>query len=166
MAFRSDFVVAIIHYGCIGNDIRPGDDDGDRYHNHLGLVLNVSSVAGEDLTSRASGLLHRGGVHYSWKMRGYYVIPMALWLFGPLWLALGMVLRAAALASSQSFSGVRCSRLVRVWPKLRGVERKCRRPSLGEVGDGWSSQRSRPTAISVDRSSITMIRNRDHAAPK
>ncbi len=64
-----------------------------RYYNHLGLVLNVPIDTEDDLPSRAAALLHRGGQHYSWGMRGFYtVIPVALWMFGPLWMALGTVL--------------------------------------------------------------------------
>ncbi len=64
-----------------------------RYYNHLGLVLNVPPDTEDDLAARAGALLQRGGLHYSWGMRGYYaVIPMALWLFGPLWMALGTAL--------------------------------------------------------------------------
>jgi uncharacterized membrane protein len=59
-----------------------------RYYNHVGLVLNVPPDDGHTMEDRAGGLLRRGALHYSWGMRGYYyVIPMALWLFGPLWMA-------------------------------------------------------------------------------
>jgi len=63
-----------------------------RYYNHLGLVLNVPPES-DDLLLKAGALLRRGGLHYSWGMRGYYaVIPAALWLFGPIWMALGTLL--------------------------------------------------------------------------
>ncbi len=41
-----------------------------RYYNHLAMVLNVSPEAEDGLADRAAGLLRRGGVHYSWGMRG------------------------------------------------------------------------------------------------
>lgn len=63
-----------------------------RYYNHLGLVLNVPPES-DDLALKAGALLRRGGLHYSWGMRGYYaVIPAALWLFGPIWMAVGTLL--------------------------------------------------------------------------
>jgi len=38
-------------------------------------------------------ILDRGGLHYTLGMRGYYLtIPLALWLFGPLWLLVGTLL--------------------------------------------------------------------------
>ena len=38
-------------------------------------------------------ILDRGGLHYTLGMRGYYLtIPLALWLFGPLWLLAGTLL--------------------------------------------------------------------------
>lgn len=64
-----------------------------RYYNHVGLVLNVPVREGEDIAARAGALLRRGALHYSWGMRGYYyAIPLALWLFGPLWMGLGTLL--------------------------------------------------------------------------
>ena len=63
-----------------------------RYYNHLGLVLTVPAEV-DDLSLKAGALLRRGGLHYSWGMRGYYaVIPAALWLFGPIWMAIGTLL--------------------------------------------------------------------------
>lgn len=38
-------------------------------------------------------ILDRGGLHYTLGMRGYYLtIPLALWLFGLLWLLVGTLL--------------------------------------------------------------------------
>ena len=43
-------------------------------------------------------ILDRGGTHYTLGMRGYYLaIPLALWLFGPLWLLSGTLLLIAVL---------------------------------------------------------------------
>ncbi len=64
-----------------------------RYYNHVGLALNVPAAGNDGVADRAGGLLRRGALHYSWGMRGYYyVIPMSLWLFGPLWMGVGTVL--------------------------------------------------------------------------
>ena len=59
-----------------------------RYFNHTGFMINlptdnVSGIGASDV----SEILDRGGTHYTIGMRGYYLaIPLALWLFGPLWL--------------------------------------------------------------------------------
>ncbi len=64
-----------------------------RYYNHVGLALNVPTSRGDATADRAGALLRRGALHYSWGMRGYYyVIPMSLWLFGPVWMGLGTLL--------------------------------------------------------------------------
>ena len=43
-------------------------------------------------------ILDRGGTHYTLGMRGYYLaIPLALWLFGPLWMLTGTILLIAVL---------------------------------------------------------------------
>jgi uncharacterized membrane protein len=43
-------------------------------------------------------VLERSGTHYTLGMRAYYITaPLALWLFGPLWLLAGTVLMIASL---------------------------------------------------------------------
>lgn len=70
-----------------------------RYYNHTGFMINLPAddnggVSVEDVIK----ILDRGGTHYTLGMRGYYLaIPLALWLFGPLWLLSGTLLLIAAL---------------------------------------------------------------------
>jgi uncharacterized membrane protein len=65
-----------------------------RYYNHTGFMINlpVDDSAGIDVEDVIK-ILDRGGAHYTLGMRGYYLaIPLALWLFGPLWLLAGTLL--------------------------------------------------------------------------
>lgn len=70
-----------------------------RYFNHTGFMINLpvddsDGVSVEDVTE----ILDRGGTHYTLGMRCYYLaIPLALWLFGPLWLLSGTLLLIVAL---------------------------------------------------------------------
>ena len=70
-----------------------------RYYNHTGFMINLpvyepGSASIEDVIK----ILDRGGTHYTLGMRGYYLsIPLALWLFGPLWLLTGTLLLIAVL---------------------------------------------------------------------
>ena len=70
-----------------------------RYYNHTGFMINLpvdepGSASIEDVIK----ILDRGGTHYTLGMRGYYLsIPLALWLFGPLWLLAGTLLLIAVL---------------------------------------------------------------------
>ena len=70
-----------------------------RYYNYLALTINA---AGEGDRERVVDLsvdyLARGAAHYTIGMRGYYLaIPLALWLFGPVWLLVGSVVLTIAL---------------------------------------------------------------------
>ena len=70
-----------------------------RYYNHTGFMINLPNddpdvVRIEDVIK----FLDRGGTHYTLGMRGYYLcIPLALWLFGPLWMMGGTLLLIAVL---------------------------------------------------------------------
>ncbi len=70
-----------------------------RYYNHTGFMINLpaedySEISVEDVIE----ILDRGGNHYTLGMRGYYLaIPLALWLFGPLWLMAGSLFLIAVL---------------------------------------------------------------------
>ena len=70
-----------------------------RYYNHTGFMINLpcnenTEISVEDVIE----ILERGGTHYTLGMRAYYMtIPLALWLFGPLWLMAGTLLMIASL---------------------------------------------------------------------
>lgn len=62
-----------------------------RYYNHAAFMLTLP--AGQEGMSTAEASVHRGAVQYHMGMRGYYVlIPLALWLVGPLWFLGGAVI--------------------------------------------------------------------------
>lgn len=70
-----------------------------RYYNHVSIEINVPQTehGGDDLTT-VQKVLDRGSLHYTVGMRCFYLaLPLALWLFGPLWLLLGSIFLCAAL---------------------------------------------------------------------
>jgi uncharacterized membrane protein len=62
-----------------------------RAYNHTCFLINLPpDMTGEITVEDVTGILDRGGTHYTLGMRAYYLaIPLALWLFGPLWLLAG-----------------------------------------------------------------------------
>lgn len=70
-----------------------------RYYNHVSIEINVRQAEKEeDDIVTVQRLLDRGGLHYTVGMRCFYLaVPLALWLFGALWLLLGSVVLCAAL---------------------------------------------------------------------
>ena len=70
-----------------------------RYYNHTGFMINLPTDSSSEIdVDDVIEILDRGGTHYSIGMRAYYLaIPIALWLFGPLWLLAGTLLLIVAL---------------------------------------------------------------------
>ena len=70
-----------------------------RYFNHTGFMINIPTDNSTEISvDDVIAILDRGGTHYTLGMRGYYLaIPLALWLFGPLWLLSGTLLLIATL---------------------------------------------------------------------
>ena len=61
-----------------------------RYFNHTGFMINLPTENTEIEVEDVVVILDRGGIHYTLGLRGYYLaIPLALWLFGPIWLVGG-----------------------------------------------------------------------------
>ncbi|MCB1804134.1 MAG: DUF599 domain-containing protein [Candidatus Competibacteraceae bacterium] len=57
-----------------------------RYLNYCALLINVPN-GGETAVTRVVNLLERGARHHTLGVRGFFFgIPLALWLFGPLWM--------------------------------------------------------------------------------
>ena len=68
-----------------------------RYYNHAGFMINVPEASAMSHNSIATVLNH-GALHYTLGMRGFYLsIPIALWLFGPLWMLGGTVVLIGVL---------------------------------------------------------------------
>jgi len=70
-----------------------------RYYNYVALMINTPSDAPEERTVETSvEYLERAASHFTLGMRGYYfAIPLAAWLFGPIWLLAGSVALTIAL---------------------------------------------------------------------
>lgn len=70
-----------------------------RYYNHTGFMINLPADASTEISIEdVVVILDRGGTHYTLGMRGYYLaIPLALWLFGPLWLLAGTLVLVPVL---------------------------------------------------------------------
>ncbi len=70
-----------------------------RYFNHFGFMVNTfqeddSTVSVEAVTQ----VLNHAALHYTIGMRGFYLsVPLALWLFGPVWMLAGSLLLVAVL---------------------------------------------------------------------
>jgi len=70
-----------------------------RYYNHVGFMINTfhpddSTVSAEAVTE----VLNHGALHYTIGMRGFYLsVPLALWLFGPIWMLVGSLVLVAVL---------------------------------------------------------------------
>jgi uncharacterized membrane protein len=70
-----------------------------RYYNHVGFMINTfqpddSTVSAEAVTE----VLNHGALHYTIGMRGFYFsVPLALWLFGPIWLLASSLVLVAVL---------------------------------------------------------------------
>lgn len=70
-----------------------------RYYNHVSIDINVPQMEhGDDNLITVQKILDRGSLHYTVGMRCFYLaMPLALWLFGPLWLLLGSIFLCTAL---------------------------------------------------------------------
>jgi len=70
-----------------------------RYYNHVGFMINTfqqndSTVSAEAVTQ----VLNHGALHYTIGMRGFYLsVPLALWLFGPIWMFVGSLVLVIVL---------------------------------------------------------------------
>lgn len=70
-----------------------------RYYNHVSIEINVPQPQqGTGDIGTVQQLMDRGGLHYTAGMRCFYLaMPLALWLFGALWLLLGSVVLSVGL---------------------------------------------------------------------
>ena len=70
-----------------------------RYYNHAGFMINTfehndATVSGESVTK----VINHAALHYTIGMRGFYLsIPLALWLFGPIWMLAGSLVLIGVL---------------------------------------------------------------------
>jgi len=70
-----------------------------RYNNHAGFMINTfehndATVSEEAVTQ----VVNHGALHYTIGMRGFYLsVPLALWLFGPVWMLAGSLVLVTVL---------------------------------------------------------------------
>jgi len=70
-----------------------------RYYNHAGFMINTfeqndATVSGESVTR----VINHAALHYTIGMRGFYLsVPLALWLFGPVWMLIGSLVLVSVL---------------------------------------------------------------------
>jgi uncharacterized membrane protein len=70
-----------------------------RYYNHAGFMVNTFEHKDATVSEEAvTQVLNHGALHYTIGMRGFYLsVPLALWLFGPLWMLAGSLVLIAVL---------------------------------------------------------------------
>lgn len=70
-----------------------------RYYNHAGFMINTFEQKDATVSEEAvTQVLNHGALHYTIGMRGFYLsVPLALWLFGPIWMLAGSLVLIAAL---------------------------------------------------------------------
>lgn len=70
-----------------------------RYYNHAGFMINTNAYNDPTVSADAvTKVLNQGALHYTIGMRGFYLsVPMALWLFGPIWIMAGSTIIVAVL---------------------------------------------------------------------
>ncbi len=70
-----------------------------RYYNHVGFMINTFQHSDVTVSEEAvTQVLNHGALHYTIGMRGFYLsVPLALWLFGPIWMLAGSLVLVAVL---------------------------------------------------------------------
>ena len=70
-----------------------------RYYNHVGFMINTFQPSDSTVSAEAvTHVLNHGALHYTIGMRGFYFsVPLALWLFGPIWLLASSLVLVAVL---------------------------------------------------------------------
>jgi uncharacterized membrane protein len=70
-----------------------------RYYNHAGFMINTFEQNDAIVSEEAVTLvLNHGALHYTIGMRGFYLsVPLALWLFGPVWMLVGSLILITVL---------------------------------------------------------------------
>jgi uncharacterized membrane protein len=70
-----------------------------RYYNHGGFMINTFQQDDSTVSAKAvTQVLNHGALHYTIGMRGFYLsVPLALWLFGPVWMLAGSLVLVSVL---------------------------------------------------------------------
>ena len=70
-----------------------------RYYNHAGFMINTFEQNDATVSEEAvTEVVNHGALHYTIGMRGFYLsVPLALWLFGPIWMLIGSLVLITVL---------------------------------------------------------------------
>ena len=70
-----------------------------RYYNHAGFMINTFEQNDATVSEEAvTEVVNHGALHYTIGMRGFYLsVPLALWLFGPIWMLAGSLVLITVL---------------------------------------------------------------------
>jgi len=70
-----------------------------RYYNHAGFMINTFEQHDTTVSEEAvTQVINHGALHYTIGMRGFYLsVPLALWLFGPIWMLAGSLVLITVL---------------------------------------------------------------------
>jgi len=70
-----------------------------RYYNHVSFMINTFQQNDPSVSPEAvTRVLNHGSIHYTIGMRGFYLsAPLALWLFGPVWMLVGSLVLIVVL---------------------------------------------------------------------
>ncbi|MEE4263968.1 MAG: DUF599 domain-containing protein [Desulfobacteraceae bacterium] len=70
-----------------------------RYYNHAGFMINTFGQSDATVSAEAvTQVINHGALHYTIGMRGFYLsVPLALWLFGPVWMLAGSLVLVTVL---------------------------------------------------------------------
>ena len=70
-----------------------------RYYKHVGFMINPYQPTDATVSKEAvTQVLNHDALHYTIGMRGFYLsVPLALWLFGPIWMLAGSMVLVAVL---------------------------------------------------------------------
>ena len=70
-----------------------------RYYNHAGFMINTFEENDATVSEKAvTHVINHGALHYTIGMRGFYLsVPLALWLFGPIWMLVGSLVLVTVL---------------------------------------------------------------------
>jgi uncharacterized membrane protein len=70
-----------------------------RYYNHAGFMVNTFEQNDATVSEEAvTQVINHGALHYTIGMRGFYLsVPLALWLFGPIWMLGGSLVLVSVL---------------------------------------------------------------------
>ena len=70
-----------------------------RYYNHAGFMVNTFEQNDATVSEEAvTQVVNHGALHYTIGMRGFYMsVPLAFWLFGPIWMLIGSLVLITVL---------------------------------------------------------------------